>query len=67
VEVIKLKKKLILGLMTSLLLAGVVGCSSDKQSTDNKINNKKETQNMSGKKMNMSDDQMKKMKSSNNK
>lgn len=52
--------------MTSLLLAGVVGCSNSNQSTDNK-GNKKETQNMNEKKMNMSDDEMKKMKSSDNK
>lgn len=65
-EVGDLNKKVILGLMASLLLAGVVGCSnSNSQSNDKKMNDKQTEQ--SAKKMNMTDKQMKNMKSNDKK
>lgn len=58
-------KKVLLGLMASLFLAGVVGCSNS-QSTDKKVSDK-QTQQSDSKKMNMTDEQMKNMKKSDNK
>lgn len=57
-----MKKKFILGLMTTLLLAGIVGCSSNNQSTDKKMGNSN-SQKTSSNNMNMTDEQMKNMKS----
>jgi uncharacterized protein YcfL len=54
--VIDLMKKVFLGLMAALLLAGAAGCS---QSSDKKMNDK---QTNSGK-MKMTDEEMKNMKS----
>jgi ABC-type glycerol-3-phosphate transport system substrate-binding protein len=58
-------RKVLLGLIASLVLAGVVGCSNS-QSSDKKTDTK-QTQQSDGKKMNMTDDQMKNMKKSDNK
>ena len=60
-----MNKKVLLGLMASLLLVGVVGCSNS-QSNDKKMSDK-QTQQSDGKKMNMTDEQMKNMKKSDNK
>jgi protein involved in sex pheromone biosynthesis len=60
-----MNKKVLLGLMASLLLAGVVGCSNS-QSSDKKMSDK-QTQQSDGKKMNMTDEQMKNMKKSDKK
>jgi protein involved in sex pheromone biosynthesis len=59
-EVIEMKKKIILGLMASVLLTGVVGCSN-AQSTSKKMDDKK-THQKANNKMNMTDEQMKNMK-----
>jgi hypothetical protein len=55
-----MKKKIMLGLMTSLLLTGVVGCSNS-QSSAKKMNDKN-THQKANNKMNMTDEQMKNMK-----
>lgn len=59
-----MKKKFILGLLTTILLAGIVGCSSNDQSSTAKNMNNNNSQKMSSNKMNMTDEQMKNMKSS---
>jgi hypothetical protein len=56
-----MNKKFVFGLLASLLLAGVVGCSNDKQSSDKNMNDKT-SQKMDGNKMNMSAKEMKNMK-----
>lgn len=53
-----MKKKLLIGLMASLLVAGMAGCSSDNQSTAKKA---------SSNNMNMTPTQMNNMKSSDKK
>jgi outer membrane murein-binding lipoprotein Lpp len=58
-------KKVLLGLMASLLLAGVVGCSNS-QNSDKKMSDK-QTQQSDSKKMNMTEEQMKNMKKSDKK
>lgn len=58
-------KKALLGLMATLLLAGAAGCSNS-QSSDKKMSDK-QTQQSDGKKMNMTDEQMKNMKKSDSK
>jgi hypothetical protein len=65
-EVIDVNKKVLLGLMATFLLAGAVGCSNS-QSSDKKMNDQKQSQQTDGKKMNMTDDQMKNMKNSDKK
>jgi hypothetical protein len=55
-------KKVILGLMASLLIAGAVGCSNS-QSTDKKMDGKQ----TNSSKMNMSDEEMKNMKNNDKK
>ncbi|MDP4086947.1 MAG: hypothetical protein Q8934_20495 [Bacillota bacterium] len=57
-----MNKKLILGIIPSLLLAGLVGCSNDSQNSNKKMNNQK-----SSNKMHMTDKQMKNMKKNNKK
>ena len=55
-------KKVLFGLMASLLLAGVVGCSNS-QSSDKKVDGKQ----TNSSKMNMSDEEMKNMKNNDKK
>lgn len=54
-----MKKKLIIGVMSALLLAGIAGCSSNNQSSAKKSSN--------GNSMNMSAKEMKNMKSNDKK
>lgn len=56
-----MKKKLIFGLMTTLLLIGLAGCSGSNQSSNTKMNSN-QTQKTSSNNMNMSAQQMKNMK-----
>ncbi|WML44867.1 hypothetical protein [Neobacillus sp. PS3-40] len=56
-----MNKKIIVSLMASLLLVGVVGCSN-AQSSGKKMDDK-QTQQTGKKKMNMSNKEMKNMKS----
>ncbi len=60
-----MKKKAILGLMAALLLTGAVGCSNT-QSSAKKMDDK-QSQQTAGKKMNMTDKEMKNMKKSDKK
>jgi hypothetical protein len=64
-EVIDMNKKVILGLMASLVLAGVVGCSN-AQSSDKKENDK-QSEHTDNSKMKMSNEEMGKMKNNDKK
>lgn len=58
-------KKLLLGFVLTLLLAGIAGCSNSSQSSDTKSNDQKTTQ--SSNNMNMTPSEMQNMNSSDKK